>query len=102
MDVRDILFNRAGRLRSGWRFAISAAFLYLGIRAAFQLAIMILYALLGPADVLFLESRWGFVVQGFCLLIPAILVGWVCGKLFEDLPPRALGWGFRGRWLRDF
>src|SRR5436305_5298888 len=103
MDVRYIFLNRAGRLRSGWRLVISGLFIFLFTYIAFIFIGTALPLILGPdlAARLF-DSRWGFVIQGFTLLTPATLIGWACGKLFEDLPPRALGWGFTHGWLKDF
>jgi membrane protease YdiL (CAAX protease family) len=102
MNIKDIFLNRVGRLRSGWRIAISALLLYLGIRLTFILVGTALYGILGASAEMVLDGRWGFVIQGFALLVPATLVGWGCGKFLEDLPPRALGWGFQKGWLRDF
>jgi membrane protease YdiL (CAAX protease family) len=101
MDAKDIFLNRVGRLRSGWRFCISAMLIYLGIKLTFILIGTALYTILGPSAEIILHGRWGFPVQGLALLVPAVLVGWACGKLLEDLPPRALGWGFQKGWLRD-
>ncbi|HYJ44992.1 MAG TPA: hypothetical protein VEV81_00160, partial [Pyrinomonadaceae bacterium] len=100
MDARFIFLNSAGRLRSGWRFVISGLLLYLSIKLTFQLVVSILYVSLGPSALLYLDGRPGFVIQGFCLLAPATLTGWACGKFFEDLPMRALGWAFHRGWLR--
>jgi membrane protease YdiL (CAAX protease family) len=102
MDIKYIFLNRVGRLRSGWRFIISALLIYLSIKLSFILVGTVLYALLGSSAGMIFDSRWGFIIQGFAMLIPATLVGWACGKVFEDLPPRALGWGFQRGWLRDF
>ena len=41
----------------------------------------------------------GFVTSGVLMLIPALLVGWLCGKYLEGLPFRALGAWFTKRWL---
>jgi membrane protease YdiL (CAAX protease family) len=51
---------------------------------------------------LFLKSSWGFLIQEFILLVSAIGVGYACQKMFEDLPPKALGWTRHPRWLRDW
>jgi uncharacterized protein len=101
MDIQEIFFNRAGRLRSGWRLAIFALLLYLGIRFSLALAETFFLLLLGPRAATVLGGNWGFVLQGFILLVPATLIGWACGKYLEDLPPRALGWGFTRGWIKD-
>lgn len=96
MELREIFFNDVGRLRSGWRFAIYIISLYCaaGLMLAFAEA---LWRRLG-----FLESNWGWAVQATIGLGVATLLGWGFGKLFEDLPARALGWGFHRGWLRDW
>jgi membrane protease YdiL (CAAX protease family) len=100
MEIREIFLNRVGRLRSGWRLGIFALLLYLGINIAFAL-IEALFMLIPGLSSSVLSGYWGFLVQGFILLVPATLLGWACGKFLEDLPPRALGWGFQRGWLKD-
>lgn len=101
MEFQEIFFNRAGRLRSGWRLGIFTLLLYFGFKLAFALAETVFILLLGARAPLVLSGSWGFIVQGFILLVPATLIGWACGKFLEDLPPRALGWGFTRGWLKD-
>jgi membrane protease YdiL (CAAX protease family) len=93
MEIQDIFLNRAGRLRSGWRLIIFAVLFY--VFAGILLSVLL------STDSPVLAGNWGFVVQALVLLIPATLLGWACGKLLEDLPPRALGWSFHQGWLRD-
>jgi membrane protease YdiL (CAAX protease family) len=101
MEVQEIFLNRVGRLRSGWRVCIYALLLYLGIKFTLALALTLFSLMLGSSAEPVLSSNWGFVVQGFVVLIPATLIGWACGKFLEDLPPRALGWAFHQGWLKD-
>ncbi len=101
MDLQEIFLNRVGRLRSGWRLGIFALLLYFGFKLTVALAETVFILLLGPSAGRVLSGNWGFIVQGFILLVPATLIGWACGKFLEDLPPRALGWGFTRGWLRD-
>lgn len=96
-----ILFNRAGRLRSGWRLVIFAVLAYLGVQLAFALTGAALSLLFGSSAQDVLNSRWLFLAQSLIFLVPATLIGWACGKFLEDLPLRALGWGFTPGWLRD-
>lgn len=101
MEIKDIFLNSVGRLRSGWRLGIFAILLYLGIKLSIALIQTVSSLLLGPSAVSVLSGNWGFVAQGFVLLVPATVIGWACGKFLEDLPPRALGWGFTRGWLKD-
>lgn len=101
MELRDIFLNQAGRLRSGWRLCIFALLLYLGVQFSFALLGAALSLMPASSAQSVLDGRWGFIAQALAFLIPATLVGWVCGKFLEDLPPRALGWAFTRGWLKD-
>jgi membrane protease YdiL (CAAX protease family) len=101
MEFQDIFINRAGRLRCGWRLCIFALLLYFGFKLTFALVETVFILVLGSSAGRVLSGNWGFVLQGFILLVPATLIGWACGKFLEDLPPRALGWGFTRGWLKD-
>lgn len=99
----DFFYNKAGRLRSGWRLAIfTAAFVALSM-AMFLCAHFALAAVLskGAYEWLLVESDWGMVTQSLLIFIPAALVAWGCGQVLEDLPWRALGWALHKGWLRD-
>src|SRR5215210_7229503 len=99
MEIQEIFLNRVGRLRSGWRLGIFAVLLILGIKLSVTLAVTSFSLIFGASSESILHGNWGFIVQGFILLVPATLIGWACGKFLEDLPPRALGWGFHRGWL---
>jgi membrane protease YdiL (CAAX protease family) len=101
MEIQDIFLNRVGRLRSGWRLGIYALLLSVGIKLSATLVLALLSLILGSSTNDVLISNWGFVIQAIIFLVPAILVGWACGKFLEDLPPRSLGWGFTRGWLKD-
>lgn len=80
---------------------IFSLLLYLSIAIAFRLAVTLFFLIFGASAEAILNGNWGFLLQGFVRLIPATLLGWACGKFLEDLPPRALGWGFTRGWLKD-
>ena len=106
MTPLDIFLNRHDRLRSGWRCAIFGA-LYYTVTTAMAVS---LYALLlvtthAPSDdVIARMSRGaaGYLLQFFILFVPALLLGWGCGRLFDGVPLRALGWTTHRGWLKDF
>ena len=103
MEIPDIFFNHAGRLRSIWRLAVFAV-VYLIALFALLLAVNfgLAFALSPEAhDRLLVESNWAFVIQSFIYFIPAALAGWACGYALEDLPWRALGWALHAGWARD-
>lgn len=99
----DFFYNKAGRLRSGWRLAIFIiAFLILSIALVIFVNFALARVLSRDAyDVMFAEGGWGFVLQSFVTFVPAALVAWGCGYVLEDLPWRALGWALHRSWLRD-
>lgn len=97
MESPSIFYNGFGRLRSCWRFAVFlGAFIVtagiLGISAAAILSQLPFGY--GPGSTMFL------VANGVVSFIPAIVVGWLCGKFFEDLPFRAIGAAFTKGWLK--
>ncbi|MGA9994785.1 MAG: type II CAAX endopeptidase family protein [Pyrinomonadaceae bacterium] len=101
MIFSDIFFNDVGRLRSGWRFAIFIGIYLVVLLIATNILQLALYFLLGNAAVHFLEGYWGWIVQALLLFSTGAVVGWACGRIFEDLPARALGWALHRGWARD-
>jgi len=101
MNPLDVFLNRHGRLRSGWRLAIFCAVYYAAL-GAFFIALSGIFFLLKISDPnARLAGTLGYIVQAFVLFTAALVVGWGCGRLFEDLPLRALGWTRHRGWLRD-
>jgi membrane protease YdiL (CAAX protease family) len=101
MESPNILFNDAGRLRSGWRLLIFAG-LYI-VALSFMGTLFRLALLMIPDDVArpHLGGAWGWLVQAVILFVPAALIGWGCGALLEGLPMRALGWALHRGWFYD-
>ncbi|MBA2341703.1 MAG: CPBP family intramembrane metalloprotease, partial [Pyrinomonadaceae bacterium] len=99
----DLFFNQAGRLRSGWRFAIFSVAMLLALMLLGNGLSFVLASALGSVEraTAFLDSDWGFVAQALMLLVPALVIGWICCFAFEDLPFCALGWATHRGWLRD-
>lgn len=98
MDFKTVFFNENGHLRSGLRFLI------------FLISFLILSALIIGGTVAVLinlplgfsqQSLLGFVVPFILTSLIAMFLGWFYGKIFEDLPFRALGAGFTKNWFKD-
>src|SRR5258708_2477268 len=97
--MKFLFLNEAGKVRSGWRAAaFLLTFLFLAVLFIFAEMTVLLLPPMGPS-------------AGSCLplVIPfgisspiEIVLGWLYGKLFEELPFRALGCSFRGNWLGHF
>src|SRR5258705_2014828 len=101
MDLHKAFINEYGRLRSGWRLLF---FVVAFIAISFLLAtgLRIAYAILQPIlpavpHAAFLAD----VIFRFSFLASALLAGYLCTRLFEGLPWRALGLTFHAGWLRD-
>ena len=98
MDIRNIFYNEFGRVRSGLRFTI---FLF----SFFLTSILLLTAAvvaLSATPFGFTNNGLGSYVLQFGLpFLVAVFFGCLYGKIFEDLPFRALGCWFTKNWLRD-
>ena len=101
MTPLDIFLNRQRRLRSGWRLAIFCAAYTAALAAFFAVIglILFLFKVSNPDERL--AGTFGYLLQSFVLFTTALVIGWACGRLFEDLPLRALGWARHRGWLRD-
>ena len=101
MEAYNFFIDEEGHLRSGWRLAVFA----ISFLICAQLSeVLLLWGIAGvlrrPAhDVA--DSNWGFAAGHGAILISAALVAWACGKIFEELPFRALGCLPQRGWLRN-
>lgn len=100
--MNEILFNSVGRLRGGWRFTIYLISFLIIYLIAGTLTVGIAYSITQDSQVKILATPFGLAITSFISLIIATLLGWLYGKLFEDLPIKALGWVFNRTWLKDF
>ena len=99
MKFSSVFINENNRLRSGWRFGIFLlalaffGFLFGGL----------LRAIVGAENLKQNAGRPLYLfLNAMASLIPALLVGWLCGKFLEGLPFRALGAAFSNGWLKHF
>ncbi len=96
--MNEIFLNAVGRLRSGWRLAIFTGIFFL-ISTIFS---MILLGLIQAFQVEKTTANFIFFTVGnFFSAFFAILIGWGCNKLLEDLSFRALGCWFAKSWFKD-
>jgi membrane protease YdiL (CAAX protease family) len=95
MKFGSLFIGIDGRLRSGWRFAVFVAG-FVALTAIFSWLASRMVVLF-PAE----HSRpvW-FVASGITILAPALLMGWMCARVFERLPFSSLGAWFTDGWLR--
>lgn len=100
MNLKQVFFNRVGRLRSGWRvllFIVIYWLLTIALSAIARLGFAVAFRILGHGLGGYAEN----VVFRFILLLPALGAGYVCARILEGLPWRALGLSFHTGWLRD-
>lgn len=102
MDLKQVFFNSAGRLRSGWRVIIFIL-VYFALLFVLSTLVRVGYAVglrLAPGRNLgaFTED----LIFRLILLVSALLAGFVCTRWLERLPWRALGLTLHTHWGRDF
>ena len=98
MDSKSLFFNELNRLRSGWRVVIFT----LSFFAAIFLILVPAVAVMSVLPVGFSDKSLVFYVLQFSISFAvALFFGWLYGKLFEDLPFRALGAWFTKNWFKD-
>src|SRR5215204_6576620 len=98
MNFRTIFFNEYGRIRSGWRFTIFllSSLLVTGILLIAATAVLMTLPVgLTP------DSLLSFVLQFSISAAVVIFFGWLYGKIFEDLPFRALGVWVTRNWFKN-
>lgn len=98
MNPARIFFNESGRLRSGFRFTI---FLVTYLFLSFSL-LAALFTVLAQLPIGFTENSVLSLLATFSTLSAvAVFFGWLYGKIFEDLPFRALGCWLTKNWLKN-
>jgi len=98
MKLSSILYGDYGRVRSGWRFAIFVA----GF-AFFATVTLTISSLAGRSLTLggVTGSTINFLLTSIALLVPALLVGWLCNRFLDGLPYSSLGASFTGGSFRN-
>lgn len=96
MNIHTVFFNSAGRLRSGWRVSV---FLALFVASA---------GVLGGIASTILRTRTeypgdlsAFAIGSIVSLVVALVIGWLTGRRFEDLPYKSLGAAFSLGWFKN-
>jgi hypothetical protein len=98
MNLKTIFFNGFGRVRSGWRFTVFLLSVILVTAALLLAATAVLMALpVGFTP----YSLLSFTMQFSISFAVVMFFGWLYGKIFEDLPFRALGFWVTKNWFRN-
>lgn len=99
--MQKIFFNSYPRLRSGWRATIFFSLFVIASLIAGSFLSLIAEGITGDGRT-FLSSRSGFLINMLSAFLISVVLGWLCGKIFEDLPIKTLGWVFNQTWLKDY
>lgn len=101
MDLYSVIFNKVGRLRSGWRLAIYIL-AFIALWVVFETFVRIIY-LAGRTFIppYAYASYFANVAYRFTLLAAGLGAGYFCVRLLENLPWRSLGLTMHQRWVRD-
>src|SRR6267143_2811159 len=102
MEAHNFFINEEGHLRSGWRLAIFAVAFLICVQTSQELLFWGFAVALNRSIIELSNSNWSFAAGHGSILLSALLVGWACGALFEELPFRALGCSPHRGWLRNF
>lgn len=98
MNFKTIFFNESGRVRSGLRFTF---FLISYFFTAYFILIGTLAFLSTLPIGLSQTGLLAFILPFAIFSSVAVFFGWFYGKIFEDLPFRALGCWFTKYWFKD-
>ena len=101
MEAYNFFLDKDGHLRSGWRLAIFAVAFLICTQLSQALLFLGLAVALRRSALEVANSNWAFVAGHGSILISAMLVGWGCGALIEELPFRALGCSPHHGWLKN-
>src|SRR5438270_30337 len=101
MEASNIFVDGNRKLRSGWR-AVLFAVAFLVCAKLFEAIAFIVIGFAGRDRAVALSrSSWSFLIGALVLLSSATLVGWACGRIFEDLPFRSFGWSPHSGWFKN-
>ena len=98
----QLFLNEHGRLRTGLRLVVFL-FVYIALLFVFGLMARVGYAVVIRASPNFSPGPYGedVIFRGI-LLATALIASYVCTRLLDGLPWRAVGLWFHKRWFRDF
>ena len=101
MEAYNFFIDREGHLRSGWRLAIFVVAFLICLQTTHLLLVIALSTALNRSTLEIGETLWGVAAGHGAILISALLIGWACGALLEDLPFAALGCSPHQGWLKN-
>ncbi|HEY2960806.1 MAG TPA: type II CAAX endopeptidase family protein [Pyrinomonadaceae bacterium] len=98
--MRKILFNDAGRLRSGWRVPLFVL-VFLAVLFLLATVLRLAYGLLHQVGPIPYAEYVADLIFRLTMLGAALAAGYLCVRLLEGLPWRSLGLTTHQGWFRD-
>src|SRR5580765_2661563 len=102
MQAYDFFIDSKGHLRSGWRLVVFAIAFLVSVQLLQLLLLFVLASALRLSIPEINSSLWSIAAGHGSILLSALLVGWACGALLEEVPFRALGCSPHRGWLKNF
>ncbi len=101
MEAYNFFIDREGHLRSGWRLAIFLVAFLICLQVTQFLLLVALSTALHRSTIEIGQTLWGVVAGHGAILISALVIGWACQALLEELPFAALGCSVHRGWFRN-
>src|SRR5437868_11488183 len=101
MEANNFFLDKNRHLRSGWRLAIFAVAFIICLQLSHVVLLWILSAALHRSIFDLASSNLSVVAGHGSILFSALVIGWACGALLEELPFRALGCTPHRGWIRN-
>jgi membrane protease YdiL (CAAX protease family) len=101
MEAYNFFIDPKGHLRSGWRLAIFVVAFLVCLQVTQTLLLFALSTTLHRSSLEISGTLWSVIASHGALLISALLVGWACQALLEELPFAALGCSVQRGWFRN-
>src|SRR4051794_15519821 len=97
--MQALFLNEYARLRSGWRALIFLlSFLLIASVAIFAALAVLSQVPFGESATSMLPLATPFAISA----VIAVGLGWMYGRIFENVPFRALGCAFTAGWIKHF
>jgi membrane protease YdiL (CAAX protease family) len=97
MNFAELFIDENRRLRSGWRFAIFVVGFVFIATFTLTLSTLLIYSVRLEGA---LGSAVSFILSSVALLLPALIVGWLCNRFLDRLPFQTLGASFTHGWFK--
>lgn len=101
MEAYNFFLDENRHLRSGWRLAIFALAFIICLQLTHAVLLNGLALALRRSAVEIGRSNWSVVAGHGSILFSALVIGWACGALLEELPLASLGVTSHAGWVKN-